>query len=422
MRVIITPNKLKGDVVIPPSKSLSHRAIIAAGLARGESKISNIIYSKDILATISAMRSLGVEIKEFDDYLIIKGNKLKRVNDVIDANESGSTIRFIIPIALTVDEKITFVGHNNLVNRPLDTFFEIFDNQNIKYEKEDKYLPLTVYSGIKPGEFNIRGDVSSQFITGLLYALPLLNGDSIINITTDLESKGYIDLTLDVLKMFGVNVINENYKKFIVKGNQEYIAHDYVVEGDYSQSAFFLVADMLGADIKIKGLNRNSKQGDKKILDDITSFGGNIFYDGECDVYARTNKPCGTQIDFSQSPDLGPALSVLAALSKGRTEFVNAERLRLKECDRISSVVEELEKLGAKVIETEDGMIFEGVERFKGAVLDSHNDHRLAMAFAMASLKCDGEITILNAECVTKSYPDFFKVFESLGGIVRYED
>ena len=421
MRVIITPNKLKGDVVIPPSKSLSHRAIIAAGLAKGESKISNIIYSKDILATISAMRSLGVEIKEFDDYLIIKGNKLKRVNDVIDANESGSTIRFIIPIALTVDEKITFVGHNNLVNRPLDTFFEIFDNQNIKYEHEDKYLPLKVYNGIKPGVFNIRGDVSSQFITGLLYALPLLDGDSIINITTDLESKGYIDLTLDVLKMFGVNVINENYKKFIVKGNQEYKPFDYEVEGDYSQAAFFLEANMLGAEINLLKMNKDSNQGDKKILDDIKDFGGKLeFKDNKLVLVEKSLKPA--TIDFSQSPDLGPALTVLASLIPGRSNFINAKRLRIKECDRITCMKEEIEKLGGNIKELPDGMIINGVNRFHGGVCDSHNDHRVVMSLAMATLVMDGDLVIENCEAINKSFPHFFKLFESLGGKVKYED
>ena len=421
MRVIITPNKLKGDVVIPPSKSLSHRAIIAAGLAKGESKISNIIYSKDILATISAMRSLGVEIKEFDDYLIIKGNKLKRVNDVIDANESGSTIRFIIPIALTVDEKITFVGHNNLVNRPLDTFFEIFDNQNIKYEHEDKYLPLTVYNGIKPGVFNIRGDVSSQFITGLLYALPLLDGDSIINITTDLESKGYIDLTLDVLKMFGVNVINENYKKFIVKGNQEYMPFDYEVEGDYSQAAFFLEANMLGAEINLLKMNKDSNQGDKKILDDIKDFGGKLeFKDNKLVLVEKSLKPA--TIDFSQSPDLGPALTVLASLIPGESNFINAKRLRIKECDRITCMKEEIEKLGGNIKELPDGMIINGVNRFHGGVCNSHNDHRVVMSLAMATLMMDGDLVIENCEAINKSFPHFFKLFESLGGKVKYED
>lgn len=421
MRVIITPNKLKGDVIIPPSKSLSHRAIIAAGLAKGESKISNIIYSKDILATISAMRSLGVEIQEFDDYLIIKGNKLKRVNDVIDANESGSTIRFIIPIALTVDEKITFVGHNNLVNRPLDTFFEIFDNQNIKYEKGEKYLPLTVYNGIKPGDFNIRGDVSSQFITGLLYALPLLNGDSIINITTDLESKGYIDLTIDVLKMFGVNVINENYKKFIIKGNQEYKPFDYEVEGDYSQAAFFLEANMLGAEINLLKMNKNSNQGDKKILNDIKDFGGELeFKDNKLVLVNKNLKPA--TVDFAQSPDLGPALTVLASLIPGESNFINAKRLRIKECDRITCMKEEIEKLGGNIKELPDGMIINGVNRFHGGVCDSHNDHRVVMSLAMATLMMDGDLVIENYEAINKSFPHFFKIFESLGGKVKYEN
>ncbi len=421
MRVIITPNKLKGDVIIPPSKSLSHRAIIAAGLAKGESKISNIIYSKDILATISAMRSLGVEIKEFDDYLIIKGNKLKRVNDVIDANESGSTIRFIIPIALTIDEKITFVGHNNLVNRPLDTFFEIFDNQNIKYEKGEKYLPLTVYNGIKPGEFYIRGDVSSQFITGLLYALPLLNGDSVINITTDLESKGYIDLTIDVLKMFGVNVINENYKKFIIKGNQEYKPFDYEVEGDYSQAAFFLEANMLGAEINLLKMNKNSNQGDKKILNDIKDFGGELeFKDNKLVLVNKNLKPA--TIDFAQSPDLGPALTVLASLIPGESNFINAKRLRIKECDRITCMKEEIEKLGGNIKELPDGMIINGVNRFHGGVCDSHNDHRVVMSLAMATLMMDGDLIIDNYEAINKSFPHFFKIFEGLGGKVKYEN
>ncbi len=421
MRVIITPNKLKGDVVIPPSKSLSHRAIIAAGLARGESKISNIIYSKDILATISAMRSLGVEIKEFDDYLIIKGNKLKRVNDVIDANESGSTIRFIIPIALTVDEKITFVGHNNLVNRPLDTYFEIFDEQNISYNKpDDCYLPLKCSGALKAGEYRIRGDISSQFITGLLYSLPLLDGESKLIITTPLESLGYIDLTIDILKMFGIKIINNDYKEFIIEGNQEYKPCDYEIEGDFSQAAFFLVADTLGANISLKAMNVNSNQGDKKIIDDIKSMDGKIEFKDNI-LKALPSKTKGAVLDFKQTPDLGPALSVLAVNSKGTTEFVNAGRLRIKECDRISCVKDELEKLGAQIVENPDGMTILGPNVIEGGVLDPHNDHRLRMAFSMLCQISKGDIKIINAECVKKSYPHFFKDLESIGGKIIYE-
>ncbi len=421
MNVRITPSKLSGSVVIPPSKSLSHRAIIAASLAEGESIISNIMYSKDILATIGAMRALGAEITEYDTYLKIKGSKVKRINDVIDANESGSTIRFIIPIALTIPDRITFVGKNNLCKRPLDSYFEIFDKQNIKYKRGEDYLPLEVEGALKSGTYEIEGNISSQFITGLLYALPLLDGDSEIVITTEMESKGYIDLTIDMLKDFGITIINDNYKKFIVKGNQRYKPYDYMVEGDFSQAAFFLVGDMLGADIKLKAMNMKSHQGDKKILNDIEDFGGVIKYnDGILSV--DNDKVNNAIIDFSQSPDLGPALTVLASLADGTSKFINASRLRIKECDRITCMKEEIEKLGGSIDELPDGMIIYGKDKLHGGVVNSHNDHRVVMALAFATLKMDGDLVIENYEAVSKSFPNFFEVFESLGGKIKYEN
>ena len=420
MDVIITPNKLSGSVVIPPSKSLSHRAIIAASLASGKSKISNVMYSNDIKATINAMRACGASIEEHEDYLIIEGSKVKRMMDVIDANESGSTIRFMIPIALVASEEITFVGHNHLVKRPLDTFLEIFDKQGIKYERGEDYLPLKVNGGLKSGEFQVRGDISSQFITGLLYALPMLDGDSIIHISTEMESKGYIDLTIDILKLFGIEIENRNYQEFYIKGNQEFKPCDYTIEGDYSQSAFFLVANALGADIKLLAMEEKSHQGDKKILEDMASFGfESSFNNGE--LILKNGNLHSATIDFSQSPDLGPALTVLASLAKGKSEFINAGRLRIKECDRITCMKEEINKLGGHVTELPEGLIIEGVNSLHGGVVDSHNDHRVAMALAMATLKMDGELKIINASSVSKSFPNFWGVFESLGGKVRYE-
>jgi len=420
MNVIIKPSKLAGDVIIPPSKSLSHRAIIAASLAEGKSIITNVLFSNDILATISAMEACGAKIIKNKDSLEIYGTKrVERKSNVIDANESGSTIRFMIPIALTNKEPITFVGHNNLVNRPLDIFFEIFDNQEIEYKREDTYLPLYVNGKLNAGKFMIRGDVSSQFITGLLYALPLLDGDSEIIITTNLESKGYIDLTIDILNMYGIEIINNDYKSFIIKGNQTYKPHDYEIEGDYSQSAFFLVADMLGANINLKAMRQDSYQGDKKIIDDIKSFGGNVKF--ENNILKASGNPVGTTIDFSQSPDLGPALTVLAALASGHSSFINAKRLRIKECDRITCMKDELNKAGCKVSELPDGMEMDGVNEIKPAIFDSHNDHRVAMALSLLSLKCNSEIKILQAESVSKSFPNYWSVFESLGGNVIYE-
>lgn len=421
MNVTIKPSHLEGSIMIPPSKSLSHRAIIAASLANGKSIISNVLYSKDIKATIEAMRACGAIIEEYEDSLVIYGSKVKRVKAMINANESGSTIRFMIPIALVTGEPIEFRGENHLVKRPLDTFLEIFDLQGISYERGEDYLPLKVNGAIKSGLYKVRGDISSQFITGLLYALPMLNGDSTIEITTELESKGYIDLTLDMLKKFGITIENRNYKEFYIKGNQEYTPCDYTIEGDFSQSAFFLVADCLGANIKLKAMNMDSHQGDKKILSDIEDFGSKIHY-LEDTLYADSVKTKGATIDFSQSPDLGPALTVLAALSSGKSEFINAGRLRIKECDRITCMREELEKLGANITENPDGMEIIGVDNLTGGVIDSHNDHRVAMSFAMASLKASGDIKILNAGCVSKSYPNFWEVFERLGGKIEYEE
>ncbi len=423
MNVTITPNKLKGDVIIPPSKSLSHRAIIAASLALGKSVISNVIYSEDIKVTIDSMRACGAIIEEYSDYLVITGSNVKRVKDVINANESGSTIRFMIPIALVIDEPVTFTGNNHLVKRPLDIYTELFDKQGIKYERlSEDYLPMKVYNAIKPGRYEIRGDVSSQFITGLLYALPLLDGDSEIVITTKLESKGYVDLTMDMLKRFGISITTTDYSTFTIKGNQQYLPADYTIEGDYSQVAFWAVASTLGAEINMLNMNENSFQGDKKILDDIKDFGGICEFEGTT-LHAKKVTPKGCTIDFAQSPDLGPILTVLASVSEGTTNFLNVERLRIKECDRVTCMIEELNKMGAILEETPNTMTITGVKRLKGSLeLDSHNDHRIVMSLAVASLMCDGKLKIKNAGAIKKSYPHFFETFESVGGIVEYEE
>lgn len=419
MDVKITPHKLKGEVLVPPSKSLSHRAIIAASLANGRSIIDNVILSEDIIATIDAMKGLGAQILVSGNRLIINGKKPERIRKVIDCHESGSTLRFMIPIALTVDSPIEFIGKNKLVKRPLDIYFDLFDSFNISYSHGADSLPLKVKNGLKSGVYKLRGDVSSQFITGLLFALPLLNGDSKIVITSALESIGYIDLTLDILKEFGIEIENHNYLEYIIKGNQEYKPHDYKVEGDFSQSAFFLLADMLGSDISLLNMNLNSSQGDKKILKDIESFGGKIIVNDN-KIKATTDKIMGAHISFSQSPDLGPALSALASVAVTPSYFTECERLRIKECDRITDMITELKKLGVSASETASTMSFEGNSEIKGAILDSHNDHRVCMALAMLATIAKEPVTILNASCVKKSYPHFFEDFMSLGGIVEY--
>lgn len=421
MKVTIHPKKLKGEVNIPPSKSLSHRAIIAASLSEGKSVISNVILSKDILATIKGVEALGAKVQIEGTTLLITGSKVLRVQNTIDAYESGSTLRFFIPIALVNPEPMEFTGRNQLIYRPLDSYFEIFEQFGISYSHPDEaYLPLKTMGGLISGHYSVKGNVSSQFITGLLFALPLLNGDSTIMITTPLESKGYVDLTLDVLKKFGIKIRNKDYKEFYIPGNQMYTPTTYVVEGDYSQTAFFLIAGAMGADIKLLGMKKDSFQGDKKILEDIKSFGGRLVFN-EHTLCCLPSDTKGTEICFSQSPDLGPALTVLASVSKGISTFKEVGRLRIKECDRVTCMRKELEILGAKIEENADSMTIYGVSKLRGGVVDSHNDHRVAMALAMASLKMEEDLTICNAECVSKSFPNFWEVFEDLGGEIIYE-
>ena len=422
--VIIQPFSLNGKVKIPPSKSLCHRAVIAAGLCHGESSIGNISMSEDIMATCEIMEKLGVKIIKLSNKILVSGkDKLQISNDgaapkELQCNESGSTLRFLIPIAMHTGEKIIFKGRGKLVQRPLKPYYEIFDRQNIKYTMNNCCLPLTIEGSLKPGIFELRGDISSQFITGLIYALPLLNGDSIIKITTEIESIGYIDLTLDILSKFGVVIENNNYREFRIKGNQHYINRDFKVEGDFSQAAFYLAAGVLGGEVECLDLNMESLQGDKIIVDIIKNMGGVITMEQGI-LKASKSDLKGSIIDASQCPDLVPIVAVLGALSEGTTEIINAARTRIKESDRLKAIATELNKIGAEVIEREDSILIHGKPWLKGGVVNSWNDHRIAMAMAIASIRCTDKLTIEYSGAVKKSYPKFYEDFKSLGGKIH---
>ena len=422
----IYPNKLSGEVKIPPSKSMAHRAVICAALGDGISKVTNIDYSDDIIATIEAMSALGAKITKKEDYLEvyginspenIKANELKNERTT-DCNESGSTLRFLVPIAALFDGVNRFVGRGNLGKRPLDTYYNIFNEQNIKYTYEEGILDLKTEGKLKAGEFKVKGNISSQFITGLLFTLPLLDGDSKIIITTEMESKGYIDLTLSAMKAFDIEIINNNYEEFIIKGNQIYESRDYRVEGDYSQAAFFFSADALSNDVILNDLKLDSLQGDKEVIDILTRMGLEISNKNNGLIGNVSGELKATVIDGSQCPDIIPVVSLVAALSAGTTEVINAGRLRIKECDRLAAVTSELNKLGAKITEKEDGLIIEGVKELKGGVeVWSHKDHRIAMTLAIASTMCKEPIILKDYECVSKSYPQFWDDFKNVGGM-----
>lgn len=411
-RITIIPSQLNGTVLVPPSKSLSHRAIICACLADGESVVDNLILSEDITVTIEAMKQLGANIEIFENenktYKVkIKKEKNKVLKAVIDCKESGSTIRFLIPVAMMLSDECTFVGTKRLGERPLDVYYEIFDKQNIEYTNTNGVLPLTVKGKLNSGEYYMSGSVSSQFVSGLLFSLSLLEEDSIINITDNTESVGYIDLTIDMMKKYGVIVEHDNYKKFIVKGGMKYTSQNYSVESDYSQAAFFLVAKDIGNNLICEGLNENSLQGDKEIVSIIERY-SNL-------------ESQEIIIDVSQIPDLVPIMTVLASLKKNiTTKIVNGQRLRIKESDRLKAIATEMNKIGADVEELEDGLIIKGKDSLQGGcVVSSWNDHRIAMALAVAATRCENPIELEEYKSVKKSYPGFWQDYIKLGGKVN---
>ena len=427
MKITIKPSILNGTIEIPPSKSYSHRVVIAAALAEGgkKSKIDNLKFSVDITTTTDIMENWGAKINREESSLEIIGNGGKVVpkDKHVQCNESGSTIRFLIPIGITDENELIFDGKGKLVDRPLDSYYRIFDKQGIFYKNENGKLPLTVNGKLKAGNYEIDGNISSQFITGLLYALPLLDGDSTLIINKNLESKGYIDLTLEILELARIEIKNNDYKSFEIKGNQKYKPFDYTVEGDYSQVAFWIVAGIISAnkdnEIKCLHVNKNSLQGDREIIEIVQRMGAKLEISDDY-VIVNPSKTKGTVIDISQCPDIGPILTVLGALSEGETRIINGERLRIKESDRITSIKTELNKLGANVSEEGDSLIIKGVDRFNGGVtVSAWNDHRIAMSLAIASTRCEKEIILEEAESVRKSYPHFWDDFVKMGGEIE---
>lgn len=418
MALKITPHTLSGGVKVPPSKSLAHRAIICAALARGKSVITNIEYSKDIQATIGAMKSLGTMIFEHEDYLEIDGTTTFMKNQCeINCFESGSTLRFMVPIALICENNLHFIGEGRLGKRPLQVYYDIFEKQGISYLYRENVLDLYVRGRMHGGEFAIPGDVSSQFFSGLLFALPLMDEYSRIVVTSPMQSKGYIDLTLQMLEKFGIQIENHDYQEFIIRGGQQYCPCDYHVEADFSQAAFFLVAGALHNQVDLQDLNIDSYQGDKVVIDLLQQMGCQFerTVSGDrmiCDHLKAIH------IDGSQCPDIIPIMALACALSSGTSYINNIGRLRIKECDRLSATVEVINQLGGQAYEKEDAMEIYGVKKLQGGHVSSYHDHRMAMMEAIASTVCSRPVIIDDEQCVEKSYPRFWNDFQQLGGVI----
>ncbi len=402
MTVKFKGRKLKGTVAAPPSKSMAHRLILCSALSQGESTVKNVALSEDVQATLRCIEALGAKYEVCGDTLKIVGTdvSLSEPQAALDCGESGSTLRFFVPLSWVSGNRFEFTGAKSLMNRPQSEYEAICKKQGVRFKLGDDYI-LTK-GKMKGGSFIVSGSVSSQFISGLLFALPLLDGDSEIMILPPVESKPYIDMTIDTLKLFGVTVERESLTEIKIKGSQRYESGEFSVEGDYSNAAFFDALNYLGGEVEVTGLDENSRQGDK--------------------IYSRlfTLLSEGTpEIDLSDNPDLGPIAFTLAAKMNGAV-FSGIRRLRLKESDRISAMVCELEKFGVHCDVDDDKVTVHGGKlTAPEESVDSHNDHRVAMALSV--LLCELGGTLTGGQAVNKSMPDFFERLESLGADIEID-
>lgn len=395
--MIINPSKAKGKMTAPPSKSMAHRHLICAALAQGKSVIHNIDLSEDIKATLSCIEQMGVKSEITGSSITVYGNEAIKCSAsdkrIFNCNESGSTLRFFIPLAMLSGSKSFFIGSDVLMTRPLSVYEDICRKQNILLEHKNG---IAIEGKLKADDFVIPGNISSQFITGLLFALPLLDKDSTITLTESVESRPYINMTLQVQKEFGIKAEWRGEKKLYIPGNQKYRATDTFVEGDYSNAAFFEALNTLGGDIEIEGLKPDSLQGDKIYLQ-----------------YFEELKKGFASLDISDCPDLGPVLFTLAAALHGG-EFTGTKRLKIKESNRGQVMCEELAKFGVKTLQEENRIIIYGGELHRPEKkICGHNDHRIVMSMAVLLTITGGEI--VGTEAVRKSLPDFFERIRKLG-------
>lgn len=415
MNIRLKPCRFCGEVTAISSKSDAHRLLIASALCDRPTFIRCNARSADITATVNCLNSLGADIKFVDGGISVKPIKEKRKSAVLDCNESGSTIRFLLPVAAALGTNTEFTGGGRLPERPLSPLREQMEAHGVVFSPINVF-PVKINGEMISGEFTIKGNISSQFITGLLFALPLLNGNSIINVIPPVESRPYIDMTLNTLKKFGITV-TEKSNSFFIPGGQKYASPGTVEsEGDWSNSAFFLTAGAVSGRVTVTGLDVSSVQGDKQILTILKEMGAEITVE-QGSITVKKGDLHGINIDARNIPDLVPIISVAAAAANdGETVITGAERLKIKESDRLTAVYESLKALGVDISKTDDGLVINKTGIVGGGAVSGYNDHRMVMALSVLSAVSSGDIILRGAEAVNKSYPNFFEDFSSLGG------
>ena len=424
MDVIITPHEIEGSIEAIASKSMAHRLLICAALCPGPTTIRCTTSSKDIEATIACLNALGADIERDGDLLRVTPLPGAPSSDnirvgvrgaILDCGESGSTERFMLPVVAALGCDAALTGHGRLAERPLSPLYEELIAGGCDLTEQGTF-PLKVSGKLRNGRFELPGNVSSQYVSGLLLAAPLLAGPSEIRVTAPIESRPYVNLTISALEQFGVHVAetsehdqNADYTVFAVSPSTPYRSPGEVsVEGDWSNAAFWLAAGALGHGVSVEGLDLASRQGDRSMLAALAKLGA-----------VHSGAPQGCDMNVADFPDLVPPLAAVAALAPGKTRLTDCARLRLKESDRVETVVAGLSALGADITSEGDDIIVNGRDSLPGGVVDAANDHRIAMMAAIAASRCTGPVTILGAQCVEKSYPKFFEDYRQLGGVVE---
>ncbi|MCF8335671.1 MAG: 3-phosphoshikimate 1-carboxyvinyltransferase [Bacteroidales bacterium] len=412
MQVIVSPSYLKGKVRIPSSKSYMQRVLVASLLAEGTSTIKNPGKSEDELNMLRVIELLGVQSEEQDTGLSIRGGFNPSV-PWLNIGESGLGIRLIIPVIALSNKGITIEGQGSLKKRPMDTIEQVLSEAGVECKTSGGFLPVRVKGPLKGGNIKLDGSVSSQFLSGLLFALPLAENDSRVEVK-HLKSKPYVDMTLEVLQKFGIQVLNHNYEIFEISGNQQYRSTEIEIEGDWSNAAFFFTGAAIRGNLQISGLNPDSMQGDKKILEVIKACGVKVGWEKGSYTLHNPDELEPFEFDATDTPDLFPPLGVLAANCKGTSRIKGVHRLRYKESNRAEAIMQELSNMDIESSVEDDDMMHIKGNKPRGGAFDSHNDHRMAMAGAMIALASENPVEISNAQAVGKSFPTFFDTLRKL--------
>ena len=419
MKAIISTSILNGEVHVPPSKSAMQRALALALLNNGETIINNFGKSKDDETAIQIIKDLGADVFIYDSSIKVLSKGEINPPLIINCNESGLALRMFAPIIALSGKQVRLTGTGTLNNRKIGLFEDILNALNVQIETNNGFLPLTLNGQMLPTDLVIDGSKSSQYLTGLLFAFAKSVYKPTVITVEQLVSKPYIDLSLQLLKHFGYNVIHDHYCRFIISPVKSLVSnYTYTVEGDWSSAAFFIVAAAISGDLLISGLEMNSCQSDKKIMEVLNLAGAAFNIKNEGIEVKKSDHLSAFEFDATDCPDLFPSLTVLAINSIGISKIKGVKRLFDKESNRASTLVSEFSKLGASIQIDNDDMIIAGGKMLIGANVDAHHDHRIAMALAIAGLNIEGDVIINNAESVSKSFPDFFKILKDSGGAV----